>query len=700
VAENTLFSETPPPDASADRRLELTNGRFMSVLVVFVASFALYYCTLAPTVTLVDSGELILAARTLGVAHPPGFPLYVLLGHAASLIPFGNIAVRLHLASALFAALASATMTLLVIEAMLIVQMQRTKGMTRTPVAKGNKQQTANDSKPSATEAKTDSATLSTSVIAPAVVAGLLFAFSRTLWAYATIAEVYTLNALLIITIFWLMLGWRREAIEHRATQRDVRYRKLYTAALAFGLALGVHHVTVGLMLPALAVLALSTAGVRFLWSRQLLYAALFSLVGLSIYLYLPLAASHSPLMNWGDPRTWERFWWHVTGRQYQVYFDFSLSRIGEFARLASREFGVAWMPLALALAVAGFVSLLRRDRVILAFLLLVIFFDVAYCLGYDIAEDKDAYYLPAFIGLTIAAGFGAWWFIISWQAKSRNALASRHAALLLLIIPLVALFGNFDVNNRSHFFIAHDYVDNILKSVEPHGMLLTTDWQVYAPSLYVTEVEGQRRDAVVININQLRRSWYYDYLDQVYPELMASSRSKVDAFLEDLRAWERHPDAYVGNVSLQRRINSRFYEMILALVTSKLEEAPVYVTAEIALKRGGQDVELTTALIERYRLTPKGLVFRVTKKSDTSAIEDPEILMRGLSNGAFDDDHVVKKKVIPVYVTMAMISGSYFASRGEHESAIEKFMQALAIDSTFEPAKRALAKSESALQN
>lgn len=698
VAENELHNENQPQESSAYRQLELKNGRFISAVLVFVASFALYCFTLAPTVTLVDSGELILAARTFGVAHPPGFPLYLLLAHVASLLPFGNIAVRLHLASALFAALASATMTLLVIEA-LIAPIQRTKGISQTQLAKRKEQQTPNDSNQSARETKTDSGVISSSIIAPAVIAGLLFAFSKTLWAYATIAEVYTLNTLLIVIISWLMLGWRREAMDVRADQLEASYWKLYIAAFTFGLALGVHHVTVGLMLPALAVLVLSTVGARFFRSKRLLYAALFSFAGLSIYIYLPLAASHSPLMNWGDPRTLERFWWHITGKQYQVYFDFSLLRIAEFLRLASREFGVAWMPLALALAVAGFVSLFRRNAVMLAFLLLIIFFDIAYCLGYEIAEDKDAYYLPAFIALTIAAGFGAQSLITSVQAKIQNPLAPSYAAMLLLMVPLVALFGNFGPNNRSHFLIAHDYVDNILRSLEPHAMLLTTDWQVYAPSLYVREIENKRSDAVVININQLRRSWYYDYLNQSYPELMANARSKVDAFLEDLRAWERYPDAYVRNTALQQRINSRFYEMILALVTRKLEDAPVYVTSEIAFKRGGQDVELTSALIEKYRLAPKGLVFRVSKKADTSDFEEPEILIRGLSSGAFDDDHVVKKKVIPVYVTMAMISGIYFASQGNHEKAIEKFKQALTIDSTSEPAKKALVKSQSALQ-
>src|SRR3954463_6852780 len=83
---------------------------------VFLVALLVYTWTLAPTVTLTDSGELILAAYGLGVAHPPGFPLWVMLAHLASLVPVGSVAVRINFSSAVFAALACATLTLVVAE--------------------------------------------------------------------------------------------------------------------------------------------------------------------------------------------------------------------------------------------------------------------------------------------------------------------------------------------------------------------------------------------------------------------------------------------------------------------------------------------------------------------------------------------------------------------------------------------------------
>ncbi|HRP09247.1 MAG TPA: DUF2723 domain-containing protein, partial [Gemmatimonadales bacterium] len=72
----------------------------LAVLAGFVA-------TLAPTVTFWDAGELIASAKILGIPHPPGTPLWVLVGHVWGLvIPFGDYAWRLNLLSAVCGAIA------------------------------------------------------------------------------------------------------------------------------------------------------------------------------------------------------------------------------------------------------------------------------------------------------------------------------------------------------------------------------------------------------------------------------------------------------------------------------------------------------------------------------------------------------------------------------------------------------------------
>src|SRR5947208_6907809 len=256
----------------------------------------------------------------------------------------------------------------------------------------------------------------------------------------------------------------------------------LYAAALMFGLALGVHHVTVALTLPAIAVIVFRSQRLGFFTSRRLVYAALISISALvAVYAYLPLAASHSPVINWGHPRSLQEIWWHITGRQYQVYFSFKPEIIGaqftEFCRMALREFGFPWLPLSLVLGFAGFVDAFKRDRTIFWFLLTIIIADLAYAISYEIAEDKDAYYLPTFISIAIAAGLGIRWMIR--QVVSKPMAAGRLSvavATVVLLICAITLTANWPFNNRRQYFIAHDYVENLLSTIVPNSLLLTLD--------------------------------------------------------------------------------------------------------------------------------------------------------------------------------------------------------------------------------
>src|SRR5260370_6396093 len=95
------------PASKSNRQVEAagilsSKAELLCAGAVFLVALLLFSLTLAPTVTLTDSGELILAAQGLGVAHPTGVPLWVIIAHHASLVPLGNVAVRLNLSSVLF----------------------------------------------------------------------------------------------------------------------------------------------------------------------------------------------------------------------------------------------------------------------------------------------------------------------------------------------------------------------------------------------------------------------------------------------------------------------------------------------------------------------------------------------------------------------------------------------------------------------
>jgi len=367
-----------------------------------------------------------------------------------------------------------------------------------------------------------------------------------------------------------------------------------------------------------------------------------------------------------------------------------------EFCRMALREFGLLWLPLPLFLAFAGFASAFRRDRTTFWFLLFIVIADLAYALNYEIAEDKDAYYLPAFISIAIAAGFGIRWLIQLAVSESMPVQRSYPvAAIAILLASAIPLAANWPFNDRRHYFIAHDYVENLLSAIEPNGLLLTLDWQVVSPMLYVQEIEQRRRDVEIVDINLLRRSWYFDYLRHAYPGLIERSREKIDAFVENLKEWERDPGAFASNQASTQRITAAFEEMIKSIVTHESKVAPVYVTRDL-LFADTVNGELIKWLTQNYQLVPQGLVFNLA--GDQSFHDSPDLRLqtRGLADGTvrFEKADVVNLKILPVYTSMLINRGRYLALFNQHARAIAAFRQALALDPALAAAQQGLAES------
>jgi len=474
-----------------------------TVLLVLsvLAPLTLYWHTAAPGVTGTDSGELALACRMLGIAHAPGFPLYVLLGHLFSGLPIAaDIARRLNLFSAFCAALACGATFLLCREL-----------LTQIPAPKRSK---SKGKKP-----KSDLIPHSSFLVpdVPAFAAALAFGGSLSLWSWAVLTEVYTLNILLVAVMLWQAAcgNWRR-------------------TALAAGLALGVHHATVVLAMPAAGYL---------LWIRRrphgrewvMIVAMLF--LGLASYAYLPLRASQSPLLNWGDPRTLERFGWQVTAKQYRVHLFEApvqeiLAHMAHFFRLWVKQFTAAGF----LLMGVGLLGLVRRNRRVFWFTALLIVLNVAFTVNYDIAEDIEGYYLPTFLAATWCIALGAQ-MAVEWVSDRWR----KAVVVVVFAAALAPAIVNFNANNRHDDRSASQYVDGILRGVPANSVILTSDWQFFSPWLYRRHIEDLRPDLAVVDTLMMRRSWYLDMLERDYPDLtraaaeeLASFRRRLDLFEHD----------------------------------------------------------------------------------------------------------------------------------------------------------------------
>ena len=521
--------------------------------------------------------------------------------------------------------------------------------------------------------------------------ADVLLALSRTVWSYATVAEVYGLTTLAVVALLGLALRARSVATP----------AALFVIAVAFGVAIGTHLVMVALAAPALLALTWNVVRAR---PRLLLgLAAVAALSAIAVYLYLPWAAMRGTFPNWGDPRTLERAWWHVTGRQYQAYITPSFESVGRealaFGRTLLREYGPLWFPGGLVLAGIGFVTLGRRSRPLLLALALLIGFDLAYVLVYTIAEDKTAYYLPSVVALCLASGVGAASVLARIRRRGVGAVA-------LLLLSLIGPLAHARESDRSRFLVAHDYARDVLAGVAGDGLLLTSDWQIYSPLLYFQEIERWRPDVLAVDVTLLRRSWYIDSMRARAPARWAPLRAEADAFLEDLRAWERDPERYARSVSLTRRINDRFQTMVLALMTASRR---VYATADVVLS-GSPDPDLAARLTRTFSLTPRGLVFALGNGGALGSggaapdplvpdVPVPDLQPRGLFDGTLQlaDEDVARLKVQPVYLGMTVNRGNFLLLRGDREGAAAAYQRALAWDPSYAPALDAVERLRAA---
>jgi len=330
-------------------------------------------------------------------------------------------------------------------------------------------------------------------------------------------------------------------------------------------------------------------------------------------------------------------------------------------------EFGHPWLPLVLICALFGYFAAFRRDRTTFWFLVLIVLFNLAYTLCYDIAEDKDAYHLPVFVSVAIACGLGLHEILQLFPIEIRNP-----GAPTLLVLPILTLAANWPYNNRSHYFIAHDYVENIQGTIEPNSLLLTLDWQVASPMLYTREIEQRRRDIKTIDVQLLRRSWYFDYLQRSYPDLIERSRDKVDAYVGELKKWEQDPNLYAQNTVLTQRIENAFQQMLQSFVHRELEIAPVYVTAELILAKENQNINFIEWLTHNFQAVPRGLVFQLWRDNEFHDPGELHLKTRGLIDGTirFADDDVVKLKILPIYKVMLQSRGQYLAHFHQPERA------------------------------
>jgi hypothetical protein len=449
---------------------------FPLLIVTGLAIFGIYVPTLYPSVPGGDSGELIVASYRLGVAHPPGYPLYTMLGKLFSAFPVGALAWRLNLMTALFGAVAATVLT------------RATWTLTRN--------------------------------FGAGLMAGGLFAFSPLVWRYSIQAEVFSLNSLFVAILLSSLVSFERER----------GGAKLVWFCFWFGLGLTHHHTLLFIGAPIGAWMLWRVRRDSMRWPRIVKLPA-FGLLGMSPYLYLFVSPADHPSTTWGDTSTLPGFVTHLLRRQYGTFQLGTSERGGSLgerltAFLAQLPGELLWIGPALALVGVGVAFLASgsgpRVRVLRVVVVTLVFYLVVFgsLTGISLEdpfwhEIHARFWQQANLIVCLLAGAG-----LAWLA--RPALTWAPIATLAVALPAFGLQVGVNRAAQDHGQdrAVSDFAEALLRPL-PQDALLITKGDLYWNAVRYKQVcEGIRPDVRILDLELLKAPWMKARVERHLPDV------------------------------------------------------------------------------------------------------------------------------------------------------------------------------------
>jgi len=448
--------------------------------LLFLTVLAVYTRSLNPSLFRNDSPETITACVTLGVSHPPGYPLHSLLGHIfAMILSVGNPAMTLNFFSTVLGTVGAC---LLAINLWLLLG---SLGPTHR--------------------------------LAASLASALAFAFSKSYWSASLAAKggIYVLQVDLELVFFYFL---QLHFFHASRTPKVEGGLKKPLACLVFIFTLGLinHWPTQLLTLPAVGTLAFVKAGpkprIRFKpTTKSLIQIFVFALVVLSFYLYLPLRANQFPTLNFGVPLNWHRFLACLFRADYSKVETIASAAPSEFSALRTKALYLSdhflneFNGLFLFLTTLGIWGLLKKGKERLVLYLLTLLFttmavNVFYLRVIPIEFwhlDDHTLSLNWILGLFGGCGAG---YLLEWMGalhllRSRAVAQWALGSLVTVALPVMIFLNHQHVNDQSREFLYWGYGTTALKSIDPGAFYYAESDYDYFSILYLQQVERRRPD-------------------------------------------------------------------------------------------------------------------------------------------------------------------------------------------------------------
>jgi hypothetical protein len=507
--------------------LDLTkHATGLGAILITIAAATLYFFTAARDIVVGDTPELITAAATLGVAHPPGYPLFTMLGYVFSLLPFGSIPFRVNLVSVVCDSLAVGVVYVIA------------EHLVRSRIA--------------------------------AAIAALALAATPTFWQWSLEAEVFPLNNLLAAVLILLLMFWDAQ---------PSKTRFLIGAFFVAGLGL-TNHQTIVLIGPAFCFVLWRQREILRAQPQILLVGIVVFVIGLLPYGYVLWAVARHPAYSWGNVSSLHDLIGLITRRSYgstQLVNTPGYTGGAPWPRLAAFFISFGW--LGAVLICAGGIEAYRSRRWYFWFTLLASVFAGPFFIWITNLNLQSApsslfvlqrFFLLSHVVLAPLMAFGIvlianvtarWWPILSQRLVT--------AVCLVAIGATVAI--NYRRLDQSQNFVARRFAEDVISQAQPRSILLVSGDGFAFPLIYLQKVEHIGINVRLIVLPMLLGEWYAKQLRTEYADLVIPF-DRYDRTTNNLKELvEANPDrtiAFAGTLENDHSLDGEYWPYQQGLLT------------------------------------------------------------------------------------------------------------------------------------
>lgn len=472
---------------------------------VFLLFFMVYVYSMGPSYNSDDSPETALAQITLGIQHPPGYPLNTLAGKIITLLPLGGSSFKANLSAPFFGAMSCLMIFMLFL------------GLLK--------------------EFKTPGKTVLFAAFAGTVIYGL----SASAWLQACFAKggIYTMNSFFAAAFMYCVFR----------SPGSTRYSSL--AGFVFGLSTGNHWTSMAVLAPAALIFIIFN--IRRYKPAHALYAALFFAAGASVYLFVFIRSAGAPAYAWGDTKTIKDFLWLITRAQYSGIeskhtVDDTLRLLSHYA---SNFFTKEFFIISLFAAAAGIYHAFKTNMRTAAAMLAAYVFIIAGVVSLATPPPKTEWLIKTYL---VSSNIFAAFFAAAGIAFAAGK-AGKFGVHTAAVIAVAALAGTAAANYPSYerYFTGYDYSRNISKMIEGKNALLFIEGDMYIGAALFETIAEKRDYAAVIPV-VLQYEWYREQLKRNFGSRLnlPPNNNDMRLYIESFIAANPDKEIYYSNVFTQ----------------------------------------------------------------------------------------------------------------------------------------------------